>query len=408
MPNHLANEASPYLRQHADNPVDWYPWGEEALRLAREQDKPILLSIGYASCHWCHVMAHESFENEAIASLMNEHFINIKVDREERPDLDSIYMTAAQVMTGHGGWPLTIFLTPDGLPFYAGTYFPPEDRQVGSSVMPGLPRVLLAVAEAYRTRRNEVEQGGEQIREILERHYTRAMPASAVTPAVLDDAVRRLVEQFDRANGGFGGAPKFPSPMPLELLLRTYRRIGSQRALDMVRMTLVHMAFGGIYDQVGGGFHRYTVDAGWLVPHFEKMLYDNAQLARLYTLAWQVTGSSLYERIALETFAYVLREMTSPEGGFYASQDADSEGEEGKFYLWTPEEIRAALPPREAAMVERFFGVEPGGNFEGKTILSVPRDPAIVAEELGVPLEELVTTVAQARDALYAARARRV
>ncbi|MBX6341813.1 MAG: thioredoxin domain-containing protein, partial [Thermomicrobiaceae bacterium] len=404
MPNRLIHETSPYLLQHAHNPVDWYPWGEEALRAAREQDKPILLSIGYSACHWCHVMERESFESEAIARIMNERFINIKVDREERPDLDSIYMVAVQMMTGQGGWPLTVFLTPDLQPFYGGTYFPPEDR-LG---MPGFPRVLLAASEAYRTRRQEVEQSAREVSQHLQAHFAATAPPSALSEATLDEAARNLARQFDRVNGGFGGAPKFPAPMALEFLLRTWRRAGVPRALEMVELTLTKMARGGIYDQVGGGFHRYAVDAVWLVPHFEKMLYDNALLARVYALAYQATGGSLYRRVAEETCDYVLREMTSPEGAFYSTQDADSEGEEGKFYVWTPEEIDAALPPREAEIAKRYFGVTEAGNFEGKTVLSVPEPPERVAADLAMSPDALEAAVREIRDRLYAARAGRV
>ncbi|MCM8748445.1 thioredoxin domain-containing protein [Thermomicrobiaceae bacterium CFH 74404] len=404
MPNRLQHETSPYLLQHADNPVDWYPWGEEAFRVAREQDKPILLSIGYSACHWCHVMEHESFENPEIAHLMNELFINIKVDREERPDLDELYMSAVQVLTGHGGWPLTVFLTPDGKPFYGGTYFPPEDR----GQMPGFPRVLLAVAEAYHQRRDEVERASSELVKHLEQQFRLPLEPTSLQPSLLDEAARNLVPHFDREHGGFGGAPKFPSPMPLEFLLRTFKRTGAPRALEMVTITLDRMARGGIYDQIGGGFHRYAVDAVWLVPHFEKMLYDNALLSRVYLLAYQASGNPFFRRIAEETIDYVLREMTSPEGGFYATQDADSEGEEGKFYLWTPEEIEDVLGSEQARVVMRYFGVRPGGNFEGKSILYIPHDPRQVAAELGLELDELERAIADARRKLYDARARRV
>jgi uncharacterized protein YyaL (SSP411 family) len=404
MPNRLQYETSPYLLQHADNPVDWYPWGEEALRVAREQDKPILLSIGYSACHWCHVMEHESFENPEIARLMNELFVNVKVDREERPDLDELYMTAVQVLTGHGGWPLTVFLTPEGKPFYGGTYFPPEDR----GQMPSFPRVLLAVAEAYRQRRAEVERASTELVAHLHQQFRLPLESTTLRPSLLDEAARNLVPQFDREHGGFGTAPKFPSPMPLEFLLRTFKRTGAPRALEMVTITLDRMARGGIYDQIGGGFHRYAVDASWLVPHFEKMLYDNALLSRIYLLAYQASGHPLFRRIAQETIDYVLREMTSPEGGFYATQDADSEGEEGKFYLWTPEEIESVLGHEQARVVMRYFDMHPGGNFEGKSILHVPRDPHEVAAEFALDPYELERMVAAARTKLYEARAQRV
>jgi len=396
MPNRLANETTPYLLQHKDNPVDWYPWGEEALERARAEDRPILLSIGYSACHWCHVMEHESFENAAIAALMNEHFVSIKVDREERPDLDSLYMMAVQMMTGHGGWPMTVFLTPDGRPFYGGTYYPPEDR----GPMPGFPRILQAVSEAYRDKRGQLEESASNITSNLHRHFEHDPEAGTLNAALLDDAARSLAGQFDRVNGGFGGAPKFPSPMAVELLLRTYARTRSERALQMAEFTLDKMGRGGLYDQVGGGFHRYAVDAIWLVPHFEKMLYDNAQLAHVYTIAWQLTGEPFYRAIADETFAYVLTEMTSPEGGFYATQDADSEGEEGKFYAWTVAELRDVLGTEDGERVAGLLGVTERGNFEGSNVLSIPN----VADRMTWRSEEL----APLRRKLYEARATRV
>jgi uncharacterized protein YyaL (SSP411 family) len=402
--NRLADETSPYLLQHKDNPVDWYPWGPEALAKARDEDKPILVSIGYSACHWCHVMEHESFENPAIAAQMNERFVNIKVDREERPDLDSLYMSAVQAMTGHGGWPLNAFLTPDGVPFYAGTYFPPEDR-MGT---PGFPKVLEAVADAYHDRREAVEENAGQLREFLDR-ATRATPRpGTLEPETLERAARALSRSFDGEHGGFGGAPKFPQPAVLEFLLRSWRRTGDEATAAMVRVTLDAMATGGIYDQVGGGFHRYAVDAIWLVPHFEKMLYDNAQLARIYLDGYRAFADPLYLQIATETLTYVAREMTSPEGGFYATQDADSEGEEGKFYVWTPEEIAAVLGEEDAALVTQYYGVTPAGNFEGKTILHAPQPAAEVAAAAGVSPDALLETVAAARPKLYAAREQRI
>jgi uncharacterized protein len=366
MPNRLAQETSPYLLQHQDNPVDWYPWGGEALQRARAEDKPILLSIGYSACHWCHVMAHESFENPEIAEQMNRLFVNIKVDREERPDLDSLYMMAVQMMTGHGGWPMTVFLTPDGRPFYGGTYYPPEDR----GPMPGFPRILQAVAEAYHQRRAEIDDSATNIAEHLRGHFDFTPAEGQIDASVLDEAARNLGRQFDRVNGGFGGAPKFPSPMAVELLLRIYARTRSERALQMAEFTLDKMARGGLYDQVGGGFHRYAVDAIWLVPHFEKMLYDNAQLAHVYTAAYQLTDEPFYRAIATETLDYVLREMTSPEGGFYSTQDADTEGHEGKFYVWTPSELRAVLGD-DAERTAWMLGITDRGNFEGSNVLSL-------------------------------------
>ena len=404
MPNRLATETSPYLLQHKDNPVDWYPWGPEALERAKRENKPMLVSIGYSACHWCHVMEHESFEDPVLAAKMNALFVNIKVDREERPDLDSLYMSAVQAMTGHGGWPLNVFLTPDGVPFYGGTYFPPEDRQGLAS----FSKVLDAVAEAYDERREAVEENAEKLREFLER-TSRATPRpDDVRPDLPEQAVAALSRSFDERNGGFGGAPKFPQPAIVEFLLRHYRRTRDDRAAGIARLTLNRMANGGIYDQVGGGFHRYAVDAIWLVPHFEKMLYDNAQLARLYLDAARAFDDPLYRRIALETLEYVAREMTSPDGGFFATQDADSEGEEGKFYVWTPDELEAALGAEDAALVGRYYGVTPGGNFEGKTILHVPRPAEAVADAAGVPVDQVLATVATARPKLYAAREQRV
>ncbi len=401
--NRLIHETSPYLRQHAHNPVDWYPWGDEAFDRARREDKPILLSIGYSACHWCHVMERESFENEEIARLMNEHFVNIKVDREERPDLDAIYMSAVQALTGHGGWPLTVFLTPEGVPFYGGTYFPPVDRHG----LPAFPRVLRAVAEAYRTRRGEIEKAGRELLAHLRAMNTWTPAEHALTPDLLDAAYRTLIEHFDATHGGFGRAPKFPAPMVLEFLLRIYLRTGDDFAREMVERTLVRMARGGIYDHVGGGFHRYAVDAQWLIPHFEKMLYDNALLAHTYLAAYQITGNVFYREIVEETLDYVLREMTDPHGGFYAAQDADSEGEEGKFYVWTPAEIRAVLGEREGEIVCRYFGVTDWGNFEGKNVLSVPRDPEVIARLEGLTVPELMALIRRARQTLRAHREQR-
>ncbi|CAN5634170.1 thioredoxin domain-containing protein [soil metagenome] len=367
MSNRLANETSPYLLQHKENPVDWYAWSDEALAASREQDKPILLSIGYSACHWCHVMAHESFENPNVARIMNDLFINIKVDREERPDLDSLYMMSVQMLTGHGGWPMTVFLTPEGKPFYGGTYYPPEDR----GGMPGFPRVLHGVAEAYHDRRDAVLQSATQLTDHLRGHFERALPPSSLGPDIIVTAAGNLAQHYDRAHGGFGGAPKFPSPMSIEFLFRVFDRKGSDNALQMAEYTLDRMARGGLYDQVGGGFHRYTVDAIWLVPHFEKMLYDNAQLAAVYALAHQITEEPFYRAIAEETLDYVLREMTSPEGGFYSTQDADTEGEEGKFYAWTPAEINAVLGDEDGALVSGLLGATGTGNFEGSNVLQI-------------------------------------
>jgi uncharacterized protein YyaL (SSP411 family) len=366
MPNRLALETSPYLLEHANNPVDWYPWGEEALAKAGRENKPILLSIGYSACHWCHVMAHESFEDPATAALMNEHFVSIKVDREERPDLDQVYMRAVQGMTGSGGWPMTVFLLPDGTPFFAGTYFPASDR----FGMPAFRRVLTAVAEAFSSRPQEVQATAGQVRAFLQRP---AIPLAAgnLSVELLDEAYARLSRDYDPSHGGFGGAPRFPQPMLIEFLLRVQARTHDAAALRMASHTLTEMAAGGMYDQLGGGFHRYSVDERWLVPHFEKMLYDNALLPRAYLDAWQVTGDPTFRRVVEETLAFVEREMTSAEGGFYSSLDADSEGEEGKFYLWTPAELEAALGNEDAARVASAFDVSQRGNFEGRNILHV-------------------------------------
>ena len=404
MPNQLINETSPYLLQHAHNPVEWYPWGEDALERSRSEDKPILLSIGYSACHWCHVMERESFENESIAGLMNENFINIKVDREERPDLDAIYMEAVQMLTGSGGWPMTVFLTPEGKPFYGGTYFPPVDRQN----MPGFPRLLLGIAEAYNTNKGEIQRVTQQLTEQMGRGSQVPRGTAILTVDVLHRAYSTLATNFDYQNGGFGMAPKFPQPMTPEFLLRYHDHGYNPRALELVELTLEKMAYGGIYDQVGGGFHRYSTDAYWLVPHFEKMLYDNALLARLYLHAFQTTGKLLYRRITEETLDYVLREMTDSGGGFYSAQDADSEGEEGKFFVWTPEEIMDVLGEEDGRVFSGYFGVTPNGNFEGKNILNVPRDPEAFAAEHELDQEPLDSIVARGRTKLLDVREQRV
>ena len=404
MPNQLINETSPYLLQHAHNPVEWYPWGEDALERSRSEDKPILLSIGYSACHWCHVMERESFENESIAGLMNQNFINIKVDREERPDLDAIYMEAVQMLTGSGGWPMTVFLTPEGKPFYGGTYFPPVDRQN----MPGFPRLLLAIAEAYNTNKGEIQRVTQQLTEQMGRGSQVPRGTAILTVDVLHRAYSTLATNFDYQNGGFGMAPKFPQPMTPEFLLRYHYHGYNPRALELVELTLEKMAYGGIYDQVGGGFHRYSTDAYWLVPHFEKMLYDNALLARLYLHAFQTTGKPLYRRITEETLDYVLREMTDSGGGFYSAQDADSEGEEGKFFVWTPEEVMDVLGEEDGRVFSGYFGVTPNGNFEGKNILNVPRDPEAFAAEHDFDPEQLESIVARGRTKLLEVRERRV
>jgi hypothetical protein len=402
--NRLIHETSPYLLQHAHNPVDWYAWGEEALRAARQQDKPILLSIGYSACHWCHVMEHESFESERIARLMNENFINIKVDREERPDLDAIYMNFVQMTTGSGGWPMTVFLTPDLVPFFGGTYFPPDD-QYGR---PGFARLLESLAQVWKTRRAELEKERDKIVDSLQQAARLELPEGTVDKAVLEEAYRNLLQRFDSRHGGFGGAPKFPNSMALAFLLRYYRRMKSDAALDMVNVSLTEMARGGIYDQLGGGFHRYSVDERWLVPHFEKMLYDNALLARLYLEAFQATGNSFYKQVAEETLAYVEREMTDPSGGFYSAQDADSEGEEGRFFVWTPQEVEAALGKQDAKLFNEYFDVTPSGNFEGKNILHHRIDTDAFSRSSGMSPERLQEFFKEARRTLFCAREKRV
>ncbi|HEY1011336.1 MAG TPA: thioredoxin domain-containing protein, partial [Herpetosiphonaceae bacterium] len=407
--NRLIHETSPYLLHHANNPTAWFAWGEEALQLAKDNDKPIHLSIGYNACHWCHVMSSESFENEETAAYLNEHFINIKVDREERPDIDSLYMAAVQAMTQHGGWPMTVFLTPDGAPFYGGTYFPPEPRYG----MPSFRQVLESVAHAYATRRDEINESAAGLREHLRKITMLSLPETALSPQILDNAARSLMRQFDERFGGYGNAPKFPQVMSLEVILRHWRRTGDKTALEQLELTLRRMAEGGIYDQLGGGFARYSVDERWLVPHFEKMLYDNALLSRIYLEAFQATGDPFYRRIAEETLDYVLRDMTDPAGGFYSSEDADSEGEEGKFYVWSAAEIDAALGAEDAALARRYWGVTEAGNFEGHTILNVGRPAAAPASgypagEVGMSAEQLWERIVAIRATLLELRSRRI
>ena len=402
--NRLNHETSPYLRQHAHNPVDWYPWGEEALAKARSEDKPIFLSIGYSACHWCHVMERESFENEPTAALMNELFVNIKVDREERPDLDSIYMEAVQAMTGQGGWPMSMFLTPDGKPFYGGTYYPPEPRYG----MPSFIQVLHSVANAYQSKRDQINDQAQRLTELLQQTATLTAQDSDLSTAILDEAIQQLLQYFDSEEGGFGSQPKFPQPMTLDFAMTQQARKGDLDALYMAELTLEKMAHGGIYDQLGGGFHRYSVDAIWLTPHFEKMLYDNAQLLRSYLHAWLITGLPLYRRIIDETIDYVLREMTSPEGGFYSTQDADSEGEEGKFFVWTPTEIEAILGKEAATVFNAYYGVSARGNFEGKNILHVVTPVENVAQRFQMPVEAVERSLAASRRKLFDAREQRI
>ena len=403
--NKLINETSPYLLQHAHNPVDWYPWGPEALERARSEDKPILLSIGYSACHWCHVMEHESFENEEIARLMNETFVCIKVDREERPDLDSIYMNAVQMMTGHGGWPMTMFLTPDLKPFYGGTYYPPEDRRG----MAGFPRVLTAIADSYKNRREEILSTADAITAELKKTDRFVASNEMLTTEVLNQAFSALAGNFDQTHGGFGSAPKFPPSMALMFLLRHYRRTNSPQALDMVEKTLQKMAGGGMYDHLGGGFARYSVDARWLVPHFEKMLYDNALLTRIYLYAYQQMKNPLYRRIAEETLEYIIRDMTDRRGGFYSSEDADSEGLEGKFYVWTRAEVLGILGADEGEVFCKFFDVTEEGNFEhGNSILNTPRSLEEFTMEQDKSVEEISRIITAGKRKLFYVREERV
>lgn len=411
MSNRLSAETSPYLLQHAENPVDWWPWSPEALAHARERDKPIFLSVGYSACHWCHVMEHESFEDEATAEVLNREFVSIKVDREERPDVDSVYMRAVQALTDHGGWPMSVFLTTDGEPFYAGTYFPDTPRHG----MPSFTQVLEHIAELWNTRKDELLQVGRQLSTALS--PAEGLPTAGarrpIDASIIDAAMPALARAFDATNGGWGGAPKFPQPVVLEFVLRRGLATGDKELLGMVEQTLTAMARGGIYDQLGGGFHRYSVDAIWLVPHFEKMLYDNAQLARVYTHAWLATRDPLYRRIAEETLDYLLREMRDESGGFYSAQDADSEGEEGRYFVWTPDELAAALqaggvPVADVELVQAAFGVTERGNFEGRSILFAAKTAEEIASERGLSAADVDRRLAAARSALLEARSARV
>ncbi len=402
--NRLIKETSPYLLQHAHNPVDWYPWGAEAFEAAQREQKPILLSVGYSACHWCHVMEHESFENEAIAKLMNENFINIKVDREERPDVDHIYMNAVQLMTRRGGWPMTVFLTPDAIPFYAGTYFPPEDRYN----MPGFPRVLISLADAFRQRPDDIAETASSLLSEMHRSGEVKESSALLSTELLDDAYRGIIRNFDPNNGGFGSAPKFPPAMTLEFLLRHFDRTGESHALEIVKHTCRKMAEGGIYDHLGGGFHRYSTDAKWLVPHFEKMLYDNALLSRLYLHFFQVTADASARLVVEGILDYVVREMTDGLGGFYSTQDADSEGVEGKFFVWSEQEIEQVLGATDGALFSAYYNVTEAGNFEDENILNVTRDIAAVAAAEKVSVEKLSEVLEDGRRKLFAVRELRV
>jgi uncharacterized protein len=402
--NRLVNETSPYLLQHAHNPVDWYPWGEEAFAQAKAENKPILLSVGYSACHWCHVMERESFENEKIAGVMNELFINIKVDREERPDVDEIYMNAVQMLTGRGGWPMTVFLTPDGKPFYGGTYFPPVDRHG----LPAFPRVLAGVAQAYRERPQDIADSTAQILANLEKITHREETVRTLHVDTLEQAAANLAEHVDQTHGGLGGAPKFPNSMVFSLFLRQYRATDNVRYVELTTHTLRKMAEGGVYDQLGGGFHRYSVDERWLVPHFEKMLYDNALLARLYLEAYQVTHEPFFRQVVEQILAYVEREMLSPEGGFYSTQDADSEGEEGKFFVWSRGEVMRLLGEEAGEIFCRYYDVTDVGNFEHHNILH----PTVTLEQLAKMFHREVGDVqrliADAKQKLFMVREGRI
>jgi len=403
-PNHLIDATSPYLKQHAYNPVDWYPWGPEALERSRREDKPIFLSIGYSTCHWCHVMAHESFENPAIAAIMNEHFVNIKLDREERPDLDETYMNAVQVLTGHGGWPLSVFLTPDLKPFYGGTYFPPEDR----GGLPGFSRLLLALSQVFQQNREQLTSLSLKVEGQVQRLGEVAGGGGDPSRETLEVAAHRLLDDFDPENGGLGRAPKFPRSLELDFLFHYYHFSGEAPVLEKLGFTLEKMARGGIYDQLGGGFHRYSVDAAWVVPHFEKMLYDNALLPPVYLAHYRLTGSALSRRIAAGTLDFILRELRAPEGGFYAAWDADSEGVEGKYYVWSREEVAAAVGPELTDLATAALGVTPAGNFEGANVLTRPWSRGVLASRFQLGPEELSQTLTAALSRLYQARSRRV
>ena len=411
MPNRLGNENSPYLLQHADNPVEWYPWGNEALEKAHREDKPIFLSIGYAACHWCHVMAHESFEDPETAAIMNEHYVNIKVDREERPDLDSIYMNSVVAMTGQGGWPMSVFLTPDGKPFFGGTYFPPVRRYN----MPSFREVLLSIAQTWQKDRSRLLQAGNELTQHLQNSQSMGVSDQPLSAEKLDEAALRIAQAYDWNHGGWGAAPKFPQPMTIDFLLR--RAIhGDKLALDMATHALAAMSKGGMYDVIGGGFARYSTDEKWLVPHFEKMLYDNAQLARTYLHAYLITEEPSFRRVCEETLDFISREMiahptedSEPQAGFFSSLDADSEGEEGKFYVWTPNEIRSALnDPFDTEIFLAAYGVTEKGNFEGRNVLQRDLDDASLALQFDLRVEEIPERLSTLHRRLLQERVKRI
>ena len=403
-PNRLINETSPYLLQHAHNPVDWHPWGDEAFALAAEQDKPVFLSVGYSACHWCHVMEHESFEDAEIAELMNDWFVNIKVDREERPDIDQIYMSAVQLMTQRGGWPMSVFLTPERRPFYGGTYWPPVSRMG----MPGFREILRKIHEIWSNRRDEVTTSADSLTEAVGRMAVPVLKQVSVDEGVLRNAAADLLKSADRTHGGFGGAPKFPHPMDVRVLLRSWNRFNDQDALDVAMLTLDKMARGGMCDHLGGGFHRYSTDARWLVPHFEKMLYDNALLVPAYLEAYQATGQQQLLSIVQDTLDYVLREMQQPEGGFYSTQDADSEGVEGKFFVWSEAEVDSLLPDADAPLFKYCYDITSEGNWERTNILNRPKPHQEAAAMLDVDPEKLAQTLERCREKLFAVREQRV